>query len=59
VNVNTETRVVGQIIAYVIRIGVNDNLVGIPKPPIAIGDIKGRYAPVEVVEPETAWTASC
>jgi hypothetical protein len=41
-----------------VRIVVNDDLVGIPYPSVAIAYIKRRYAPKPSVKPEPPWTAS-
>ena len=41
-----------------VRIGVNDDLIGIPKPIGANGEIKSGHAPVEIIEPKPARTAS-
>lgn len=57
-DVHTEPGVIGQIPTHVIGIVVNGDLVGIPKPAVAIGDIKIRDAPSPAVKPETAWSAT-
>lgn len=41
-----------------VGIGIDDDLVGIPEPAIAISYIKGSHAPIEVVEPKTARVAA-
>ena len=58
VNVGAEADVVGQVPAVVIGILVNDNLVGVPQPFVAVADIRIGNAEVEAAEPETAGTAA-
>lgn len=52
-NVSSEPYVVSEIPAIMIRIFVNDDLVGIPKPVGAVIDIGGCHAEVEATEPES------
>ena len=52
VDVGSQADVVGQIPAVVIRVCVDYDVVGIPVPIIAVGEVEGRDAPVEIVEPE-------
>jgi len=58
VNVSAEARVVGEIVAGVIGIVVNDDVIRVPQPSIDISKIVGRDAPVPIVEPETAGAAA-
>ena len=58
VHVRSETNVVGQIPAGVVGIVINDNLVGIPEPTVAIADVKRSHAPKPSVETETSGTAT-
>lgn len=58
VNVGAEADVVSEVPADVVGILVDDDVVGIPKPVIAIGDVKGSDAEVEAAEPEAARTAA-
>lgn len=52
VNIGSEPDVIGQIPAVVIRIFVNDNLVGIPEPVVAETEVGGSHTEREAGEPE-------
>ena len=58
VDVGSQANVVGKVPANVIRIIVEDDLIGGPIPVAAVADVIGRYAEVESAEPEAARTAS-
>ena len=58
VSVGPKPDVVGQIPADVIGIVVDDYLVVIPGPVGDKAQIEGRDAPVEVIEPEPAWSSA-
>ncbi len=58
VHIRPEADVISQIPARVIGIVVNDDLVGIPQPTVAIANIKGSNAPEPTVETETRGTAA-
>ena len=51
-NVGAQPGVVGQIPAFVIRVFVDDDLIGIPEPAAAEADVVGRDAEVKAAEPE-------
>ena len=57
-HVSAEAHVVGKIPARMVRIVVNDDIVGIPEPAAAVGYVVGSDAPVPSVEPEAAWAAT-
>src|SRR5271157_450536 len=54
VHIRAEAHVVGQVPADVIRIVIDHDVVGIPQPSVAEGNVKRRYVPVPAVEPEAA-----
>jgi len=54
VDVGAEARVVGQVVAGIIGIFVDDDVVRVPEPAVHEADVIGRDAPVPVVEPEAA-----
>jgi hypothetical protein len=58
VHISSEADVIRQIPAYVVRIVVNNDLVRVPQPAIAVGHIKRRHTPIPSVEPEAAWAAA-
>jgi hypothetical protein len=58
VHVGSEAYVVGEIPARVVRIFVDDDLVGVPEPTIDIGQVVGGYAEVEAAKPEAGWAAA-
>ena len=58
VDISTEPGVVSQIPPIVVGVIVNDNLIGVPQPSIAVGDVIGRYGEVESAEPETRWSSA-
>src|SRR5580693_9380368 len=58
VNIRAEPHVVGQVPADVVRVCVDDDLVGIPEPVAAKVQVGRRDAPVEIVEPEAAGSAA-
>ena len=57
-NVGAEAHVVGQVVARVVRVFVDHDVVGVPEPAIAICQVKGRNVPVPAVEPEPAGAAA-
>lgn len=54
VDVGAESYVVGEIPAVVVGVFVDYDVIGIPKPVIAEGEIKSRDGEVETAKPETA-----
>ncbi len=58
-NVDTKARVIGQVITNVIRIVVNDDVVTVPIPSIAIGDVRSGHREKEVPKVEAIRSAPC
>jgi hypothetical protein len=58
VDISPEPNVIGQIPSHVVRVLVDDDLVGIPEPTIAIAHIKGCNAEKKSTEPKAFWTAA-
>jgi hypothetical protein len=42
----------------VVGVFVDDDVVGVPEPSVAVGEVVGGYAEVEATEPEAGWSAS-
>src|ERR1700691_3783571 len=59
VGVCPEPHVIGEVPAHVIRIVVNHDLVGIPKPASTEADIEGSHVEIESAEPEASRNAAC
>lgn len=59
VRVGAQADVVRQIPAGMIRVFVNDDVIGIPIPSIDEADVIRCDAKIESVEPETARTSAC
>ena len=57
-DIRSQSRVVGEIPSYVVRIVVDDDVIADPIPAAAVGQIIGCNAPVPPVEPEAAWSAT-
>ncbi len=57
-DVGAELHVVGEIPAVVVGVFVDHDLVAVPEPVIAEGQVKGADAEVEAAEPETVGAAS-
>jgi hypothetical protein len=58
VNVGPETNVVCEIPSVVIGIFVDDNVVAVPEPAVAVADVKGRDVEIETAEPEAIGAAA-
>jgi hypothetical protein len=58
VDVSSEPYVVGEVVAVVVGIFVDHDVVAIPEPVVAEPDVKGRDAEIETAEPETARAAA-
>ena len=58
VDVGAEPGVVGEVPAGVVRIFVDDDLVGVPKPAVNIAKVVRSYAEVEASKPEAGWAAA-
>ena len=58
VHVSAESRVVGQIPAFVIRIIVDHDVIVVPIPIINVAEIEGSYAEVKSAEPEAAGSSA-
>jgi hypothetical protein len=58
VNVGAEPGVVGKIPARMVRIFVDNDLVGVPEPAVDIGQVVGSYAEVEASKPEAGRAAA-
>lgn len=58
VNVGAEADVIGQVPTVVIGIVVDDDLVGVPEPIVAVAGVKRADAEIKAVEPEAAGTAA-
>jgi len=58
VNVSAKAGVIREIPAYIVRVIVNDDVVGIPEPPGAIAEVISRHAEIEAVEEETGRAAA-
>ena len=56
--VGAESRVVGQIPAFVIRIIVDNDVIVVPIPIINVAEIEGSYAEVKSAEPEAAGSSA-
>jgi hypothetical protein len=56
--VGSQSYVVGKVSAGVVGIFVNDNVIGVPEPVVAVADVIGSDAKVESAEPETVGAAS-
>src|SRR5271165_2989671 len=56
-NVGAQPGVIGQIPAFVVRVFVNDDLIGIPDPVVAEADVVGSDAEVKAAEPEARWAS--
>ena len=57
-NIGSETNVVGKIVAVMIGIWVDDDIIGVPIPVATKGEVWGRYAPIPVVEAKSIWSAT-
>ena len=58
VDVDAEADVVGEIPAWVVGIGIEDDVVGIPEPAVAIAEVGGSDAEVVSAKPEAGRTAA-
>jgi hypothetical protein len=58
VNVSSQPGVVGQIPAFVVRVGVNRDIVTIPIPVVGIGHVEWGDAEIEAVKPEAVGSAA-
>jgi hypothetical protein len=58
VYISARTHVVGEVPAYVVGVVIDDDLIGVPIPAIAEGDVIGCDVPVPAVEPEARWTTA-
>ena len=58
-HISPEPHVIGQVPANVIRIVIDHDLVRVPQPSIAEGDVRRGYVPRPSVEPETRRAAAC
>jgi hypothetical protein len=52
VNISAEADVVGEIPAWIVRVGIENDVVGIPEPAVAEGNVRGSDAEVVTAEPE-------
>lgn len=59
VDIGAEADVVGEVPAYMVRIVVDDDVVGVPEPAVTEGDVEGGDMPVPAVEPEAVRSAAC
>ena len=57
-DVGAEPCVVSEVPAGMVRIFVDDNLVGVPEPAVDVGKVVGGYAEVEASKPEAGWAAA-
>ena len=57
-DVNTETHVISEVPPRVIRVVVKDDIVAVPIPAIAVGNVIGRDTEIESSEPEAVWTSA-
>src|ERR1700689_3647714 len=57
-HIRSESNVVGQVPALVIRIVIDDHIVRIPQPAVAEANVIGRHAEVEAAEPEASRSAA-
>lgn len=57
-NVRSESNVIGEVPAEMIRVIVNHDVVAIPVPVVAVSGVKGRNVEIESAKPEAAGTAS-
>lgn len=51
-DVGAEANVIGQVPAVVIGVLVDDDLVGVPEPIVAVAEVRGRDGEIEAAEPE-------
>ena len=58
VNVDAETGIVGEVPAWVVRVGIEDDVVGIPEPAIAISNVGRSDTEEEAAEAEAGRTAA-
>ena len=58
VDINAQTSVIGQIPTNMVGIVINDDVVCIPEPSTAIGEVKLCNAESPIIEPEAAGTAT-
>jgi len=58
VNVGAQSHVVGEIIARIVRIFVEHDVIAVPQPAVTKGNIDGRNAEIEAPEPETTGSAA-
>lgn len=58
VHIDAKTHVVGEIPSGVIRIVINDDVVGIPEPSVAVLNVIGRDIEIESAEPEASGSAA-
>src|SRR5208282_3614747 len=57
-NISAEPHVIGQVPADVVGIRVDDDLVRVPKPAVAEGNVSRGNVPVPAVKPEAPRTAA-
>src|ERR1035438_10315653 len=57
-HIGAEADVVGEVPSGMVRVIVNHDVVGVPQPAVAEGNIVRGYHPVPVVEPETPRAAA-
>jgi hypothetical protein len=58
VDIGAESHVVGEIPAFMVWVIVDHDLVAVPKPVIAVGEVKGGNAEIKAAKPETVGTAA-
>jgi hypothetical protein len=58
-HVGAETNVIGQIPTRIVRVNVDNDVVGVPQPIRAVVNIVGRDAEEEPAELEARWAAAC
>jgi hypothetical protein len=58
VHIDAETGVVGEIVAGIVRIGIEDDVVRVPVPAVAIGDVSRSDAEEESAEAEAGGTSA-
>src|SRR5208283_5263331 len=56
--ISTEPHVIGQIPADVVGVLVDDDVVGVPQPAVAVHHVRGCDAPVPTIEPEAPRAAA-
>jgi hypothetical protein len=58
VHIDAEACVVGEIVAGIVRIGIEDDVVGVPVPAVAVGDVSCSDAEEESAEAEAGGTSA-